>query len=521
MVITILRFTRLWLSFPIALIVKAILNNSIEEIAGTRGVDAASGFVGCVTFMIILVITIYSVVENLIRLRSGDDRFSIAEKIRSLTQNSRFPDARTEHEAAEPLIPSSLRSTIPKGFIFGMDQRERTYAVKPTERDGHIGVIGRPGSGKSRYVAMPTIKSWEDPIFAIDLKGELSKASMSNRSNTLCCFSPKDPDAYGYDPFYFVDIADHAYTAIEQIANSLLPYPPEVKDDFWIKAPRRILTGELLYLYKRGYTFIEAMQAIQSYGQEDVIQEIYSKGDAEERYCISYFKDSGKDNETLRGIVMQLGANIGSFATDPAIIDAFSRATIITPELLEQGKDIYLIIPEDQLETWKPMLNLILAQFLKAFEGREEYPDKKILFLIDEFFRLGRIDGIENALATLRSRGITIALFFQSLAQLDKLYGTTGRKLILDNLGFIEILSIQEAETQRYFSDMIGTYTMVTPSFSQHYLRYDFGSDSHGISLQTRDKHILKPEDLATLGEEAVVVGEEGYFKVKKLIHPL
>jgi len=136
---------------------------------------------------------------------------------------------------------------------------------------------------------------------------------------------------------------------------------------------------------------------------------------------------------------------------------------------LEDGIDVFLSIPEDKLEQWKPLLTLITNQFLKHFERRPEQTAKPILFLLDEFPRLGKIENIMTALTTLRSKKITIALIIQSLAQLDYLYGRDCRRVILDNCAYKAILGASDAEAQEYFSRLVGTHNVIQQSISTSY----------------------------------------------------
>ena len=61
------------------------------------------------------------------------------------------------------------------------------------------------------------------------------------------------------------------------------------------------------------------------------------------------------------------------------------------------------------LESYKAILRLCTVQTLKEMERRpdasgKEVKNKPMIILIDEFARLGRMEGIFNALATLASK---------------------------------------------------------------------------------------------------------------------
>ena len=64
-----------------------------------------------------------------------------------------------------------IQCSSPCGVVFG--KQEKAYIAKPEELDGHVLVVGGVGSGKSSCVAIPTLKAWNQRIFAIDIKGEL------------------------------------------------------------------------------------------------------------------------------------------------------------------------------------------------------------------------------------------------------------------------------------------------------------------------------------------------------------
>ena len=64
------------------------------------------------------------------------------------------------------------------GMVFG--KKGSTYVTKKEQEDGHALVIGGAGSGKSSGVAIPTLMSWKNRAFVIDIKGELYKETKRN-----------------------------------------------------------------------------------------------------------------------------------------------------------------------------------------------------------------------------------------------------------------------------------------------------------------------------------------------------
>jgi len=179
--------------------------------------------------------------------------------------------------------------------------------------------------------------------------------------------------------------------------------------------------------------------------------------------------------------------------------EALSKEEAITPQDLEGDCDVYVQIPEDLLRHYRNFFTLMISQFITFFERRNEETAKPILFLLDEFPRLGKITPITEALATLRSKKITICLMIQSLKQLEDIYGQTTSTVLADLCDFKFVLRAAEPNTQDYFSKLVGTYDeiKVTQNVSRNALwGYTTGNSTSTTHL---NKRILKPEEFAIL----------------------
>ena len=457
-------------------------------------------------YILAMLLCNYLFLQSIVRLVKKDKKF----KLYQIATGSR--QSRQERLSINPRVNDSLSFTEPTGAVFG--RLKGKWVCKPEDTDGHILVVGGPGSGKSAAVAIPTLLAWNSPIFAIDIKGELQEHTRHRRQSCKV-FSLALPDGFGYNPFYLVDDKRNLIQQIKDIAIALIPIPPEERNPFWKQNAQNYLTGCLLWAYQKDIPFADIVEMIQGVPPQKMATAICEDDFKEPKLFMNHFADMAHD--TLSGVFAEVSNVILPFATDGQLRSALSkpRSQCIRPSDLDNGTSIYIHLEEHRIEQLRNFLTLLVNQFLKHFEQRSEKNSNRVLFLLDEFARLGKIDSIMNGLATLRSKGITICLIFQSLAQLDVTYGQPQRKVICDNCAYWAILRVSDVDTQKYFADAIGTYDKTKKSYSDNQQDLKL-TGSSGTSTTTEEKRIVKPEELNRLDDELILISPFGFNRIRK-----
>lgn len=446
--------------------------------------------------------------QNIVRMVKKDRSFSWLGFLKN--RQARGIEAKADGNTIKLISSDKLQ-----GVVFG--KQNGKYAIMPETTDGHILVIGGAGSGKTASIAIPTLMSWKERVFAIDIKGELyQKTAKARGIENIKVFNPTDRNTFRYDPFYTLKISDDVASAARQISMSICSLPPDTKDPFWIKSAQNLLTGLILYFFGLEYNFSDTMLEIKSQPISTLIDTIMVDERAEVKKVKAHIAEfSEMDSKTLSGVFAELSNHITVFATNEDLQRALSgTGDCITPDDLENGKDIYCCIPEHKLDEWKDLLSMMCNQFLKSFESRAEANTKPILFLIDEFPRLGKIEAISNGLATLRSKKIHIALIVQSKSQLNAIYGKDTAEVIADNCSYKAILKATEPNTQEWCSKLIGTYDKKKVSSNYNADIMGIGK-GQGTSTGTEEKRIIKPEEFAYL-QDVVCVFPNGYKRLQK-----
>lgn len=397
----------------------------------------------------------------------------------------------------------------------------KTVDAMPQTKEGHILAVGSTNSGKSSCFVIPTLRRWSGSVFCIDVKGELYKHTKKRRTNAMV-FDPLSKSTFGFDPFEALSKTENKAPEAEAIAMALIPMSSDVKEPFWVQSARNMLTGCILHFHNEGKSFIETIREILMPAASKtfvepvrvppfakLIEDIYenTKSEAARSYISAFV---GLDDKPLSSIYAELSRHIMRFVTDKDIVNCLSQKKRISPDDLENGRDIYISVPEHRLEQWRSLLTLMVSQFIHHFEKRPDLRATPILFMLDEFARFGKIEGIENAFATLRSKKITICAVVQSLAQIDLIYGEPTRRVIVDNCPYIAIFAVTDATSQQYFSNLIGGAYKWNPSVG-----CSLPLSTHANLSKNREP-LIYPEQLATL-EIIVLLTPQGISRIEKI----
>jgi len=268
----------------------------------------------------------------------------------------------------------------------------------------------------------------------------------------------------------------------------------------------------------KDFSFVKIIGGILKNPATKVINTLKNSTNNKVKQLIGQFIDL--DIKTLGNIYNELVNNIRVFSTDEELeILLDDNKDNITPhDLLDH--DIFIQIEEHQLKNWSPILNLMISQQFAFFEmQKEEDIKERTLFMLEEFARLGKIENINTALATLRSKKIRIMMLIQSLSQLDNIYGKDVRKIIVDNCNYKAILKATDGETQEYFSKLIGTHEVLHYSTSSTSSSGGsiIGSSSYTESITTKDEKVIRPETFGYLQNELVLITPNYFYIIDKV----
>ena len=422
-----------------------------------------------------------------------------------------------KNKAMYPSVEKILLKKNPTGIVFG--RYAKCYVCKDIDEDGHVFVIGGSGSGKSSCLVIPTLLANPDTaVFAIDIKGELNKKTIKYDDVNKKVFDPNDRGTYGYDPFYRLTSESTNQDILETmqlISFSLISLPADIKDPFWKLSARGLLTGLLIYYFRRGIdNFIDIIDSIMARPIKSIVEEVIlncNSSDNEYKYIIQF---ADMADVTLSGIYTELANHITVFAADNDIRYALrDNNSAVSPLNLENGDSIFVSIREEKLTAYYDVLQLVINQMLAELEKRSE-DSHRIVFIIDELPRIlsaGKIEKLLDAARTLRSRNVTLYLVTQSVEALMCAFSENEVVDLISNCPYIVVLSATSTKTQQMIQNWCGKYMEKVISWSGGFL-----DKTEHISYE--EKNIITPADLMylqTSGEE-ILISPYGYYRLKK-----
>jgi type IV secretion system protein VirD4 len=135
-----------------------------------------------------------------------------------------------------------------------------------------------------------------------------------------------------------------------------------------------------------------------------------------------------------------------------------------------------------------------------------------VLFLIDEFHSLGKMQGVLDAVTTLPGYGGRLCLVVQSPASLREHYGPAGEEILTESSHLHVWLTPNSEETKQKLSKALGTMTGTQKSVSGRNWSKEPGRSE---SWSEKSRALITPEEIGRLGKEEVIITGKGMFPIR------
>ena len=392
-----------------------------------------------------------------------------------------------------------------------------------TQRNMNVLVVGGSGSGKTCFFCKPNIYSANCSYLITDPKGELLRAAgalLAAQGYEVRVFNLIDPSqSDGYNPFSYIHSEKDVLTLIDNLIKNTTPRNASSNDPFWEKAEIALDSALMLYLVseappeEQNFEMLIYMMNFAEVREEDdqyrspldmlfrALEEEQPNHVAVKQY--KAFKQAA--GKTAKSILISCGARLAPFDI-PQLREIMSYDELELDRIGDRKTAVFFTI-SDTTPTYNfivalafsQMFNLLCERADNVHGGRLPH---HVRVLWDEAANTGQVPNLEKLVAVIRSREVSLCLFYQQLAQCKAIYDKHA-ETILGNMDSVIFLGGREASTIKEISEnWLGkaTISMQTEGHSRGQ------SESYNQNTQRLGRELMTPSELATMpGDKCIL----------------
>lgn len=395
----------------------------------------------------------------------------------------------------------------------------------------HLITFAPTGAGKGVSAIIPNLLSYRGSVVVTDPMGANFKATAEHREQVLGHrvirldpFNICGPGGDRLNPIDLIDPDSPDYIeTCRELANLLVVRSGNEKDPHWNDSAEATIAAFL------------AVIAL-SDAKDRNLQSLRHIVSSRESYCQTVEKMQRWEGGG--GFIQRLGnlltwfidRELGSVMTtanrhtqflDTPLVAANTSRGNFDPGLLKTGRmSVYLILPPEKLATLAPLMRLWIGCIMQALVRQGADESQQVLFLLDEAAHLGRMKTLDAAPALLRSYGVRLWFFFQSMNQVEEAFGEHA-KTVLDNMGTQQFFGIDNQETAEAISRRIGDTTITLESVAEadsHSWATGFNSSqspgnrstSRTMTRSETGRRLIKPEEILTMPRSMALIFRQG-----------
>lgn len=372
----------------------------------------------------------------------------------------------------------------PEGLPLGLHAGKIVRYVKDDDKGwlgGHHAVIAGTRGGKSVSALVPAILDHTGPVVALDIKGELAKITAKRRKGADRKIAVLDPfgttgfkGTASFNPLSFIR-PDHRDRDASVIADGLVMAENGDGAHFADRARDCLATA------------VEVVHELAGpkASLHDVRKLVLSADFADTLVAWADAPDlAGGRAADLAGSFLQMGekergAIISTVARSLKWTAAEHMKAFLATEqgfrldmLLGGDTDLFIVVPLDQIGPQAGFLRLLTNQLLALMVQQDQRgkATKPILFVADEFTRLGFLQRVVD-IATVAA-GISLETIFvlQDRGSLEAVYGQYAADTILGSCATTRVFNLGRADlrTAKWLSEISGDKTVLTEGKSFH-----------------------------------------------------
>lgn len=416
----------------------------------------------------------------------------------------------------EDVTRAGLRSK--EGMLLGKD--EKGYFISAGYQ--HALLFAPTGSGKGVGFVIPNLLFWNESCLVHDIKlenHEITSGWRAKQGQKVYVWSPAEPDGitHCYNPIDWVsNKPGQMVDDVQKIANLILP-----QKEFWNNEARTLFVGVVLYLLAVPDKIKSFGQVVREMRSDDVIYNLAVVLDTIGKYIhpVAYMNIAAflqKADKERSGVISTMNSGLELWANP--LIDAATARSDFNIQLFKKEKTtVYVGLTPDNIKRLEPLMKVFYQQateFLSRKIPKKEEEPYGVLFLMDEFPTLGKMEQFLSGIAYFRGYHVRLFLIIQDTQQLKGIYEDPGMNSFLSNSTYRITFSANNVETAKLISELCGNKTVKQESNNRPKF-LDFNPASRSMHVSEVQRALLLPQEVINLPRDDQIVLIESFPPIR------
>ena len=438
------------------------------------------------------------------------------KKARKFRRDMEYGSARWGTEAdIKPFVdPKFENNVILTGTEFlTMNTRPKNPA---NARNLNACVIGSSGSGKTRFWLTPQLLQAHSSYVVVDPKGgTLSQCGyflQRKKGYKVKVFNSIDfSKSMHYNPMSYIKTESDVLKFVNALIANTKGDGKE-GDEFWTKAETLLYCALVAYIVFEGpeeernmNTLVEMINSMEVREDDesfknavDYMFDGLAKRNPQHFAVRQYAKYKLASGKTAKSILISCGARLAPFDI-AELREIMSYDELELDKLGDEKTALFFLISDTDTTynfivalAFSQMFNLLCERADNKYGGRLPH---HVRVLWDEAANTGQVPGLEKIVAVIRSREVSLTLFYQAMSQCKALYKDNA-ETIMGNMDSIVFLGGREASTLKDISEnWLGKATISMQTDS----RTRGQSESYGLNTQRLGRELLTTSEITTM----------------------
>lgn len=475
-------------------------------------------------------------------------------------RRTRKLSANTEdiHGSARWANPADIEVTgllaNPQGAYVGGWYDERAKRLQYLRHNGpeHILAFAPTRSGKGVGLVIPTLLAWSESCVVYDIKGEnwAKTAGYRSKSGHLCFkFSPLEGvNGSRFNPLAEVRVGTaRDVSDAQNVADMIVRTGEDTREPYWQDAAASMTTGMILHVCyaaaaegreacladlarvftRPGQGFSETLNELGNYPHDPTRQYGWKIDTGEPTTTHPVVREKvqemlDKEDKEFSGVLSTAKTALTLYS-DPLVARNTAASDFTINDLVNHTTPVslYLVVPPSDKLRLRPLMRLIFTMIVNRltermdFEGPTQKKNRyRLLFMIDEFPSLKRMEVFSDALSYMAGYGLKAYLVTQDIRQIVNEYGPN--ESIVSNCHVRVAYAPNQYDTAELLSKMTGSKTVQKASFNFSGSRVSPILNHINASVEQIERPLMTPDEVMRLKPPA----KQGQANSERIVAP-